>query len=101
PPRPCRRTRGGGGAVFSLDAQPEEERYRLEPADNTTADKLFDRRWAQTVFERVLERLRAEHEARGKIVRFEELQAFLIDDPDAARYGEIAGRLGMTEGAVK
>jgi len=99
--RSQRQKRGGGSVVFSLDAQPEEDRYRLEPAENTSADKLFDRRWAQTVFERVLERLRAEHEARGKSVRFEELQAFLIDDPDAARYLEIAGRLGMTEGAVK
>src|SRR5438093_3254505 len=88
--RSQRQKRGGGSVVFSLDAQPEEERYRLEPADNKTADKLFDRRWAQTVFERVLERLRAEHEARGKSVRLEALQALTIVDPDWARYLELA-----------
>jgi hypothetical protein len=38
--------------------RPPEERYRLETADKLSADKLFERRWALTLLERALARLR-------------------------------------------
>jgi len=38
--------RGGGRQVISFDAEDAEERYRLEPPDAETPEKLFDRRWA-------------------------------------------------------
>src|SRR5438046_4298853 len=46
--------RGGGREVFSLDAQAAEERYRLEPADERSPDKLFERRWALTLLDQGL-----------------------------------------------
>jgi RNA polymerase sigma-70 factor (ECF subfamily) len=43
--------RGGGQVHFSLDAASAEERYQLEPADELTPEKIFERRWAETVIE--------------------------------------------------
>src|SRR6185436_13465820 len=50
-----------------------EERYTLEPTDNLTPDKLFDRRWALTLLETVLARLESESRQAGKAHHFERL----------------------------
>ena len=92
--------RGGGKAVVSLDAQTAEERYRLEPPDLVDPEKIFERRWALTVLEQALARLRAELEADGKGQLFQELQALVVAEPGAARQSEAAARLGLSEGAV-
>ena len=46
--------------VVPLDALSAEERYAIEPKDVSTADNLFERRWALTLLERVLTRLQSE-----------------------------------------
>ncbi len=99
--RSQRQKRGGGVQTFSLDAQAAEDRYRLEPQTNVTPEVLFERRWAQTIFERVMDRLQQESGAGAKRRRFDELKPYLLDDPDAATYAEVAARLQLTEGAVK
>jgi hypothetical protein len=38
--------------------QDAERRYCLEPADNSTPERIYERRWALMLLERVLERLR-------------------------------------------
>src|SRR5215469_2296173 len=38
--------RGGGRALLSIDEAGAEDRYRLEPTDRLTPDRLFDRAWA-------------------------------------------------------
>jgi RNA polymerase sigma factor (sigma-70 family) len=93
--------RGGGAAVFSHDGLEPEERYRLEPAVDSDAEKLFERRWAYTLVERALERLRAEHERAGKGRMFGELAAFLPGGEAVRTMAETAQRLDMSESAVK
>jgi len=55
--------RGGGKALVSLDDQDAESRYRFEPADSATPEILFERRWALTVLDQVMVRLREEQAA--------------------------------------
>ncbi len=93
--------RGGGQRLLSLDIISAEDRYRREPEDNLTAEKLFEHRWALTLLDRVLTRLSEEYEASGKATMFEQLQGCLTGDSDLLPYAELARRLGMTEGAVK
>jgi len=93
--------RGGGAQVISLDADKAEERYQCEPMDNQDPEKLFERRWALTLLDRVLDRLEQEFAGSGRQKRFEELKPYLLGEPDAAGYAEVARRLGTTEGAVK
>jgi RNA polymerase sigma-70 factor (ECF subfamily) len=93
--------RGGGAVVFSLDGLEPEERYRLEPAVESDAEKLFERRWAYTLVERALGRLRAEHERAGKGRVFGEFAQFLPGGEPVSTMAETAQRLGMSESAVK
>lgn len=37
--------RGGGKAIFSLDEEDPESRYKFEPADSMTPERLFECRW--------------------------------------------------------
>lgn len=94
--------RGGGRANFvSLDDRDLEEPERIEPADERTAAKAFDQRWALTVLDEALSRLRDECRAGGKEQLFEALKDFVWGDKSAASYGEIGSAVGMSEGAVK
>lgn len=52
--------RGGGVTTVSLTLDHAEERYAGEPADVTTPEMLYERRWAISVIERVLSTLRQE-----------------------------------------
>jgi RNA polymerase sigma-70 factor (ECF subfamily) len=93
--------RGGGRFVFSLDLAEAEDRYAREPAHELTAERIFDRTWALTLLGRVLERLRRESEESGRGASFAELSVALTEADGRLPYAAIAGRLGMTDGAVR
>ncbi len=93
--------RGGGKRLLSIDARDAEGRYLREPADHLTPEALFVRRWALALLEGVLDDLRGEYTGAGKSELFDALKSTLTGDPRSAPYAEIAGRLGMTEGAVQ
>ncbi len=93
--------RGGGQRVLSIDEAVGEGRFALEPADTTTPETLFERRWAQTLLEAVLERVRAEFAEAGREDRFAELRGFLLDGSEPDSYAQVAQRLGLSEAALK
>ncbi len=88
--------RGGGMQIFSLDEAMAQGRYQDEPVDHATPEKLFERRWAQTVMAVVLDRLAAETEEK----RFEVLKGFLLEDAGAISYDEAARQLGVSVAAI-
>jgi hypothetical protein len=75
--------------------------YSLEPPDTQTPEKVFERRWALTVLERTLERLRKEFAESGKQATFGRLEGYLTGEQETVPYAQLAGELGMTEGAIK
>ena len=93
--------RGGGQILISLDAPSPEDQYRLEPADDMTADKLFERRWALTLLEQARGLLRDEYVRAGKAELYEKLLIFEAGDKGAPSYAEVAAQLGITESAMK
>ena len=93
--------RGGTQPPISLDVETAEGTYRIEPRDDLTPEKLFDRRWALILLERVLARLRDNHVSAGKGELFDRLKGFLTGDSTGVPYDDVAKALGMTEGAVK
>ena len=75
-----------------LDAEEAEERYRLEPVEFLTAEKIFDARWAMTVLGEALKQLRQEYATAGKTSTFEALKAFL--DPNNSMNSALVRRGG-------
>jgi len=92
--------RGGGRELLSLDEQNTEMRYRAEPVDSMSPEKAFERQWALTLLQQVLDRLASEYSAPAKAPLFEGLKIFLSGEKGAS-YTEVGLKLGMTEGAVK
>ena len=99
--RANRQKRGGGVAPLSLDWQDADSRYQIEPADNLSPDKLYDRAWASLLLEQVISRLQNESATDGKVKQFERLKPFLMLGKGAIPYAEAATDLGMGEGAVR
>ncbi|MFO1512015.1 MAG: sigma-70 family RNA polymerase sigma factor [Verrucomicrobiota bacterium] len=99
--RAHRQKRGGGVATVPLDWQNADTRYQIDPPDNLSPDKLYDRAWAVTVLERVLARLRDESAAEGKAELFGQLKPFLMVGKSAIPYAQVADALKLTEGAVR
>ena len=99
--RECAQKRGGGKILLSIDDKTAETRYACEPADNTTPESLFERRWAVTLLEHVMERLRANYTASGDGELFAALQGHLTGAEKLVRYAEMGVGFGMSEGAVK
>ena len=93
--------RGGGQVFLALDQESPEEQYRLEVPDTLTPEKLFERRWAQTILDRALARLRDEFVAADKGETYEVLQAFGPGEQSSISYADAAVRLGLSESAVK
>ncbi len=96
-----RQKRGGHCPPISLDGLQPEARYQIEPLDDRTAQKIYERRWALTVLEQALGRLREDCLAAHKQGLFEHLKGILSSDAPALRYAEIGQRLNMSEVAVK
>jgi RNA polymerase sigma-70 factor (ECF subfamily) len=93
--------RGDGQSVISLDQRETETRFLAEPVDQSTPEKAFEKRWAVTVLEQVLERLREESIAGGKAERFERLKVLLWGEKGSPPYAAVAEELGLSEGALK
>lgn len=92
--------RGGGRATVSLDGD-GEARLRLEPAHETTPERLFLRDWALTVIERALARVGAGYAERGQQALFEAARAFLSGGRGERTQAEAAVELGLSEGAFR
>src|SRR5207249_10534237 len=69
--------RGGGHKILSLDLISAEQRFDLEPADNATPDKSFDKQWAAALLNQVLNRLEDAYRRDGKMSLFMELKQTL------------------------
>ena len=93
--------RGGGQVLIPIDAQAAESSCGIDPADNLTAEKIFERRWALILLEQVLQQLREEYVHDGKEELFEQLKVTLTEASRSVPYAEVAARLNMSEGAVK
>ena len=92
--------RGGGKFILSLDAVSPEQFQRFEPAVDVTPDKLFDQRWAMTLLEGAVLRLKREQLEAGKAEQFDLLKGFLTSEPRDGEYGQLAERLGCAGQSV-
>lgn len=87
--------------TISLDANEAEERYRTIPGETLTADQVFERQWAITLLESVMQRLAREYENSGRGTLFSELRFAITGEKSALPYRELAARVAMSEEAVR
>jgi RNA polymerase sigma-70 factor (ECF subfamily) len=73
----------------------------MEPADHLTAERVYERRWALTLMQQVLDRLKDEYYTAGNTALFDSLKQLLVDEEEAPSRAEIALHSGMTENAVR
>ena len=93
--------RGKGQRLISLEELRADERIDMEPSDPMTAEMIYERRWALTVLEQVLSRLKDEYVGAGNAALFDSLKQLLPDEPGSPSQAEIATQLGMTENALR
>ena len=92
--------RGGAVTQFSLDDSEAAERYQFEPVDKLTPEALYERRWALTLIEQVLAKVRVGFAVAHRDELFDALKPALLGEAKAG-YAEVAKRFGTTEGAIK
>ncbi|MFT3782617.1 MAG: sigma-70 family RNA polymerase sigma factor [Nibricoccus sp.] len=97
----CAAKRGGGEAPLSLDVEAAENLYKAEPLDTGSADIVYERRWALTLLDRTMNRLREEYAEAGRVKNFEQLKIFLTTSKGDANYADVANALGMSAGATR
>jgi RNA polymerase sigma-70 factor (ECF subfamily) len=93
--------RGKGQRLIPLQDLRADEPVEMEPADPATAEMIYERRWALTVLDRVLSRLKDEYRAAGNAALFDSLKELLPNEPGSLSQAEIAAKLGMTENALR
>ena len=93
--------RGGGRVPVSIDAGEAEAKHGEGAIDILDPEALFERRWAVTILERAMDRLRQELEQAGRGAEFEQLEGYLTGSEPQLRYQDVAERLETTEGEVK
>jgi len=99
--REAAKKRGGGVPALSLEFEDAEGRFQREPATDETPERVFDRRWALTLLDCVLVRLRTEMIQANKGTQFDGLKTYLMGDQPQLSYAQNASALGMSEGAIR
>jgi RNA polymerase sigma-70 factor (ECF subfamily) len=93
--------RGGGAHVVPLDTVLGEKLYREETSPSASADEVYDRRWALSLLDLSLARLRQEFEGAGRGNEFNVLKPQLTAPRGDIAYAELAEELGTSEGAAR
>jgi RNA polymerase sigma factor (sigma-70 family) len=96
-----RQKRGGGISPLSFDWESAETGLKLEIADERSPDRLFDREWALALLGKVLDDLETTCRDESGERQFACLKPCLTADSSRIPYAELAGTLGMSEGAVR
>jgi RNA polymerase sigma-70 factor (ECF subfamily) len=93
--------RGGGQIGVSIDLADVEVWHASAAVEKTTPESLFLRRWALSLLEGVMAKLRSEFVAEGKVDEFDRLSGFLNKHSESVRYEAMAKEMGISSGALR
>lgn len=91
--------RGGGIKHLSIDFEKADERFQLEPVDQLTPEKIFERSWAMELIQKCLGDLRDQYSVKGKVELFDSLCGSLLGGE--ANYADIASQFSLSSNAIK
>ena len=99
------RKRGGDLQFVSWDdwmaEAPSQLTISAQAIESWPAERLFDLRWAATVVEQALRRLREECESQGRLRAFDALRPCLGAEREDVSYSALSETLGVDEPTVK
>jgi RNA polymerase sigma-70 factor (ECF subfamily) len=93
--------RGGKWRRVPLTLDEAESRFCREPVETRTPEQEYEKQWALTLLEHVLNTLRDEYAERGQAALFNALKPCLVGRRETQPYQQLGAELGMTEGSVK
>ena len=93
--------RRGGNVEFVHWDSVAEEQLRAQAMRLPGPDEAYDRQWAITLLQKVLQRLSEESQRAGKEAEFEALAGFLTGDQDDQMSAAARQILGLSEGAFR
>ncbi len=95
--REHRLKRGGFASHLSIDWHNAETGLGLDPADERSPDKLYDREWALALLDKVLDDLARDDSG----LEFARWKPFLSVSSGNLAYAQIAATFGLSEGAAR
>src|SRR5262245_54720176 len=93
--------RGGGQVLVSIDMVEAEAWHALATVEHATPERLYERRWALSLLENVMVKLRTEFADAGKANEFDKLSVLLNRDSETARYRTMAAEMNISAGALR
>jgi RNA polymerase sigma-70 factor (ECF subfamily) len=93
--------RGGDYQFVSLNSETAEAFYDAAGAPDSTAERLFDLRWATTLTTGALDSLRQELQAEGKVKLFDQLSNFFTGGSVIPSYDEVSACTGLPRATIK
>jgi RNA polymerase sigma-70 factor (ECF subfamily) len=98
--RALRIKRGSGQRLIPLEELRNAE-VDIEPSDPSTAERIYERRWASTLLDHVFVQLKDCYHKAGNTELFDCLKQLLAEGPEALSQADVAARMGMTQNAIK
>ncbi len=99
------RKRGGDVEFVSWDdwmaEAPSQLSISTQALESLPPERLFDLRWATTVVEKALRRLREECEGKDRLRLFYALSRHLTEERDEVSYADLSAALGVAETVVR
>jgi RNA polymerase sigma-70 factor (ECF subfamily) len=97
----ARARKRGRDQLIPLDFASAEARLNRERTDSLTPEKSFERKWAMTLLESVVQDIRREYEGAGKGALFIALRFSIVDEESKVPYAELSERLNLRESALR
>jgi RNA polymerase sigma factor (sigma-70 family) len=92
--------RGGGAVPFSIDSEAAEATFAQATADNNTPETHFERKWALSLLDKVMNQLGEEYRNAGREALFTAMHPHLAGGGPRPGYANIAAELAFTENAL-
>jgi RNA polymerase sigma-70 factor (ECF subfamily) len=97
----ARAQKRGCDRLIPLDFTSAEARLSREPADSLTPEESFERKWAMTLLEAVVQRIQHEYEKADKGALFMAPRFSIVHEESKVPYAELSARLNLREPALR